>query len=485
MKFATKLIAALWSGMCLIYAANAWDRFRREATTFESDMMRDHEVMGRGLGAAVAEVWEREGPERALELVERANQRESQILIRWVDPGSSDPNAPRPTAPTEAIAGVHQGEFAGWVDRTDEGRLYTYVPLRGSDRWLGAIELSESLAAERAYLRGSVTRMTLTFSLLTLTSGGVVLVVGIFFVARPIRALVDKARRVGAGDFEGPLVLRQRDELGQLADEMNAMSDRLSEARWALNAEMAARLEAIEQLRHGERLMTVGKLASGIAHELGTPLNVIGQRARMIASGEVEGADARESAATVAEYTDRITRIVRQLLAFARSRSPEVSPQDMRWMAENTLTMMAPLARKHRVQFSVEGDPGPVSALVDLVQIQQVLANLVLNGIQAMDQGGQLAIRVRRVEREPPAGVGGETRRWIAVSVRDEGCGIAPEHLDRVFDPFFTTKPVGEGTGLGLSVAWGIVREHHGWIAVESQPAAGATFTVYLPEATP
>lgn len=485
MKFATKLIAALWSGMCLIYAANAWDRFRREASAFESDMMRDHEVMGRGLGAAVAEVWEREGRSRALEVVEAANQRESLILIRWVDPASTDPAAPRPTAPAAAIAGVNAGEFAGWVDRSGSGRLFTYVPLRGRDRWLGAIELSESLDAERAYLEGSVTRMMLTFSLLTLTSGGVVLVVGIYFVARPIRALVDKARRVGAGDFEGPLVLAQRDELGLLADEMNAMSARLAEARRALNAEMAARIDAIEQLRHGERLMTVGKLASGIAHELGTPLNVISQRARMISTGEVEGADARESASAVAEYAERITRIIRQLLEFARSRSPEVSPADMRWLAENTLTMMAPLARKHQIRVSVEGDGGPVSALVDLVQIQQVLTNLALNGIQAMTQGGLLSVHVGRVEREPPAGVGGETRRWIAVSVRDQGSGIAPEHLDRVFDPFFTTKAVGEGTGLGLSVAWGIVREHHGWISVESQPGAGATFTVYLPEAPP
>ncbi len=485
MRFATKLIAALWSGMCLIYAANAWDRFRREASAFETDMMRDHEVMGRGLGAAVAEVWEREGSERALELVERANQRESQILIRWVDPSSSDPATPRPTAPAVSLAGLGEGAFAGWVDREGEGRLYTYVPLRGEGRWLGAIELSESLAAERAYLRGSATRMLLTFTLLTLTSGGVVLVVGIYFVARPIRALVDKARRVGAGDFEGPLILRQRDELGQLADEMNAMSARLAEARRAVDSEMAARLEAIEQLRHGERLMTVGKLASGIAHELGTPLNVIHQRASMIASGEVQGAEARESAANVAEYAQRITRIIRQLLEFARLRAPEICPQDMRWLAENTLNMMAPLARRQRVSFLVEGEPGPIHALVDMVQLQQVLTNLALNGIQAMEAGGRLTVSVTRATREPPADVGGGGRRWVRIDVRDEGPGIAPEHLDRVFDPFFTTKPVGEGTGLGLSVAWGIVREHHGWIAVESQPGAGATFSVYLPEATP
>lgn len=485
MRFTSKLVLALWSGMCVIYAANAWDRFRREASAFEADMMRDHEVMGRGLGAAVAEVWETEGRARALELVERANQRESQILIRWVDPSAAAAPAQRPSAPPEAIRGLAEGAFEGWVDRAGEGRLFTYVPLRGQERLLGAIELSESLAAERAYLRGSVQRMVLTFTLLTLTSGGVVLVIGVLFVARPIRKLVEKARRVGAGDFESELVLRQDDELGELAEEMNAMSRRLAEARRALDAENAARLQAIAELRHGERLMTVGKLASGIAHELGTPLNVIGQRARMIASGEVEGEEARASAATVAEYADRVTRIIRQLLEFARKRAPDPSPQDMRWVAESTLHMMAPLARRHGVRFAVVGEPGPVRALVDLVQIQQVLTNLALNAIQAMPRGGALELEIARVERDPPPDPGGDARRWVAVAVRDQGEGIAPEHLDRVFDPFFTTKPVGEGTGLGLSVAWGIVHEHHGWIAVESQPGRGATFTVFLPEASP
>lgn len=485
MKFAAKLIAALWLGMCVIYAINAWDRFRREAAAFETDMTRDHGTMGRGLGAAVAEVWEREGQDRALDLVERANQREGQILIRWVDLDPSDAGAPRPEAPPEALAGLSGGAFAGWVNRENEGRLYTYVPLRGDGRWLGAIELSESLAPERAFLRGSINRMILTFSMLALTSGGVVLSICAYFVVRPIRKLMEKARRVGEGEFDSPLDLHQDDELGALADEMRAMSVRLSEARGALDGEMSARIDAIEQLRHGDRLMTVGRLASGIAHELGTPLNVINQRARMIASGEVTGDEAAASAAAVADYADRITHIIRQLLEFARPRAPQMSPQDARWLAETTIAMMAPLARRSRVQVELSGEREPMLALVDPVQIQQVLTNLIINGIQAMKAGSKLTLHVARLSADPPADVSSPHRQWIAVSVRDEGTGIAPEHLGRVFDPFFTTKPVGEGTGLGLSVAWGIVREHSGWIGVESTPGAGATFTVFLPEASP
>ena len=248
---------------------------------------------------------------------------------------------------------------------------------------------------------------------------------------------------------------------------------------------MAARIDAIEQLRHGERLMTVGKLASGIAHELGTPLNVISQRARMISTGEVHGDEARASAGAVAEYADRITHIIRQLLEFARPRAPQISPQDARWLVENTLAMMAPLARRNRTRITVTGEPGPMPALADAVQIQQVLTNLVINGIQAMKPDSELTVHIERLSRDAPADVGGEHHRWVSLSVHDQGAGIAPEHLGRVFDPFFTTKPVGEGTGLGLSVAWGIVREHGGWISVESQPGGGSTFTVYLPEAKP
>src|SRR5208283_4365944 len=138
-------------------------------------------------------------------------------------------------------------------------------------------------------------------------------VVGFTFVGRPMRRLVDKARRIGAGDLSGPLDLRQHDEIGVLAHEMNEMCDRLRAAQKKLAEETERRLAAGEQLRHADRLTTVGKLASGVAHELGTPLNVIEARASMIANGETTPEESVTCARAVVRGTERMTRIIRQL----------------------------------------------------------------------------------------------------------------------------------------------------------------------------
>ena len=483
MKFATKLTLALWVGICLIYGVNGYDRFRREADLFVNDMQRDHIVMGRGLGGAVAEVWEDEGSDRALDLVERANRRESQITIRWVDPDASSAPATRPAAPESATRGVGTGEAAVWIDPVGDQRLYSYVPLRVDGAWQGAIELSESLAPRRDYLEATIVRMALTSGSLALMAGGVAMALGIVFVGRPIRLLAEKARRVGGGDFMGTLQLRQQDELGELAAEMNAMSRRLADANARLHTEMGARISAIEQLRHGERLMTVGKLASGVAHELGTPLNVITQRAKMVATGEVEGVEILENARIIADQSERITRIVRQLLDFARRRTPEMSRHDLAGLAERTIALLTPLARKQGVTLDLDAETRPIEASVDAVQIQQVLTNLVINGVQAMSRGGRLRVHLHPVRRTHNPDLAGPTRDWVCIDVHDEGSGISPDDLPQVFDPFFTTKQIGEGTGLGLSVAYGIVREHGGWIAVASAAGAGSVFSVHLPAA--
>lgn len=483
MRFARKLALALWVGICLIYGINGAERFRREAELFETDIQRDHEVMGRGIVAAVAEVWEDEGKARALDIIERANQRESQVLIRWVDLGAPPSGEHAPTAPAVALLGVGRGEIASWTDATGAGRLYSYVPVGVDASWIGAIELSETLQPEREYLRESLLRMVATSGSLALMAGAVAMGLGALFVGRPIRLLVEKARRVGAGDFSGDLVLQQRDELGELAAEMNAMSSRLAAARASVEAETAARAAAMAQLQHAERLTTVGKLASGVAHELGTPLNVIGVRAKMIADGEVAGQEARDGALVVVEQVERITRIVRQLLDFARRRTPERGPHEVATLVERTFALLSPLARRASVEMSLAAAPGGARALIDPVQVQQVLANLVMNGIQAMPGGGRLEVRVEPRVAAPPAGLGEGERPVVAVTVSDEGAGMDEATRAQAFDPFFTTKRVGEGTGLGLSVAYGIVREHDGWIEVDSEPGRGSRFTVFLPGA--
>jgi two-component system NtrC family sensor kinase len=321
----------------------------------------------------------------------------------------------------------------------------------------------------------------ITTGVMAAVCGALVMLLGGWFVGRPIRALVDKARRIGAGDLSGPLVLRQRDEIGVLAAEMNAMCDRLARARDELAAATAAKIAMLEQLRHADRLSTVGKLASGIAHELGTPLNVVSGRARLIADG-LSPEETRESAVTIAEQAQRMTRIIRQLLDFARRRSADKSPQDLRAVARQTVSLLAPLAEKRRARLALDERDEPLVADVDLGQLQQALTNLVVNALQAMPEGGVVQVGACRERVRPPADHGGPEDDYLAIWVADEGEGMTEETMAHIFEPFFTTKPAGEGTGLGLSVTYGIVNDHGGWIGLESRVGQGSRFTVYLPE---
>jgi two-component system, NtrC family, sensor kinase len=303
---------------------------------------------------------------------------------------------------------------------------------------------------------------------------------GIWIVGHPMKSLTEKARRTGQGDFSGPLFMRQNDELALLAREMNTMCERLVLAHERVDAETAARIAAIEQLRHADRLTTVGKLASGIAHELGTPLNVIAGRAGMIAEGETSPQETVSYARIVLDATEKMTRIIRSLLEFARRKGPQKAAQSLEPIVAHTLELLGPLCKKKGVVFALRaGQTKPVD--VDRNQFEQVVTNLVVNAIQSMTHEGNVVVALTEEHICPPVDIGGEEADFACVRVEDEGVGIAPEHLPHVFEPFFTTKDVGEGTGLGLSVAYGIVRDHGGWIEVTSALGKGAEFAVYLP----
>jgi signal transduction histidine kinase len=201
----------------------------------------------------------------------------------------------------------------------------------------------------------------------------------------------------------------------------------------------------------------------------------------MIVGGETSPAESVDYARVIVRSAERIARIIRQLLTFARRSTLEKSRCDLTLLAKHTLELLDSLARKRQVSVRLVDGDAPVFVEADGAQIEQVLANLVMNGVQAMDRPGAVEVRLERVRATPPSDQGGPEGSYVRVQVRDQGRGIAPEHLPHVFEPFFTTKDVGEGTGLGLSIAYGILREHGGWITAQSEPGQGAELTFYLP----
>ena len=478
MKLVIKLTLTLVLGMSLALATFGYRSVRRERALLDAHRHRGDHLILHALSAAVSEVWRRDGRAEALRLIDDADAQGDGLRLRWVwlDAAAGDPR--RPTVPVDAAR--RSSEIVLMDGGAGEPRAFVYAPTEVGEGRPGAIELSESLEEDQHFFRESVQSAALAAAALALLGGGMALGLGAFFVGRPVRRIVEKTRRIGEGELGEPLVLRQRDELAQVAEEINLMCERLGEARAALAHETTARLAGREQLRHADRLSTVGKLASGVAHELGTPLNVVSGRAKRILRG-APPEEAGENARIIVEQAERMTRIIRQLLDFARRREAQMAPAGVAAIAREVLALLGPIAEKHGVALVLADGDAPPLAFVDAGQIHQVLINLVMNGIQAMPSGGALTVTVGRARATPPPTHGGPEADCLVLRVRDAGEGIQPEHLPHVFEPFFTTKDVGEGTGLGLSVTHGLVVEHGGWIDVASEPGQGSTFTVHLP----
>jgi two-component system, NtrC family, sensor kinase len=476
MRLTRKFIAALVIGVALVALVQGYLDYQRERDLFDRQLRGEAAALGRALSRAVADVWQRDGEAAARQFLEVAATKSGRVLARWVWFDGKGPDQPR--APREELEPLTQDQVVVVRDGTRR-HLYTYIRVEVTEPRLGGIEIAQSLEQFDAYIEESLRTRVIGSASAVAIAALLALGLGIVFIGRPISKLAGKARRVGTGDLSGPLHLRQRDELGELAAEINVMCERLSEARRASE-------QATEQLRNADRLTTVGKLASGLAHELGTPLNVVHGRAKLIVDREVDGTEIENSARIVVEQTERMTALIRELLDFARPRAPKKSPVDITNLARRVCELVAMIARKGSITL-IPPDAGatPRRIEADDGQLSQVLTNLVVNAIQATPVGGKVAIRTRVIEQVPPPYVGGESRPWLAIDVEDTGAGMDETTRIRVFEPFYTTKDVGDGTGLGLSVSWGIIREHGGWIDIVSSPGEGSTFTVYLPNSAP
>jgi PAS domain S-box-containing protein len=223
-----------------------------------------------------------------------------------------------------------------------------------------------------------------------------------------------------------------------------------------------------DQLRKTERLAELGTLASGMAHEIGTPMNVILGRAELLMRKATDERT-RRGLETIVTQVERITKIMNQLLSFARKRPAERQGANLEAIMIDVLDVLQERFNKHHITVTKTVPPQLPRVLADSDHMNQVFLNLILNACQAMPEGGTLRLALH------------PTDATVELTIQDTGCGIPPEQLSKIFDPFFSTKAVGEGTGLGLTVVHGILQEHQGAIRVMSVPGQGTTFIVSLP----
>ncbi|MBX3189641.1 MAG: HAMP domain-containing protein [Labilithrix sp.] len=472
MRLTVRLV--VWFFLCVVFAVgiNGYLAVRSELERFESDAAARHVVIGLVLRAAFAEVMDTDGEARAVSVLDYTDKHIRLVDIRWVHLEVDAPEDRKPNAPLAKLAPLRADQEVH--DKAD-GKLFSYVPVHIEGRPLSALELSASLDGERTVVRDAILREVRAVATVAIAVGIAAALLGIFLVGRPMRRIVEHARRIGKGDLSPMPASPRRDEISELGREMNAMCAQLADAQ-------EAKLVALDQLRRAERLSTVGKLASGLAHELGTPLNVITLRAKAIAQGRAAGPGAQEAAKSIGEQTSKMTNLVRQLLDFARRKAPHRDVVNVEELAKRTADLVETVAAKSKVRFDVRVGGGVPKVQGDASQLEQVLTNLFVNAIHAMPGGGAIHVATTLVTKTPPADHGGKKGSWIEISVRDEGNGITEETLPHIFEPFFTTKDVGEGTGLGLAVCYGIVRDHGGWIDVKTAVREGTTFAVYLPK---
>ena len=483
MKLTIKIMSLIFLGIIALLAVDGYISVKRNISLLENDMKRNARLLGNTVKELTLDTWHETGQNRALELIKRVDKEENYMRIRWVWLGdlSSAPYIPR-VAP-EKLLPVSRGHEISVKKMDDDGsgHLYTYVPVKINHHGYGALEISESLAKLKKYIHKMILRSIILGILMALLGFVMLWILGVKFVGRPLNRLVEITRQIGKGNFSERVAVRGRDELSSLANAMNQMCVQLEASREAVRKETEARIAALEQLRHTERLATLGRLSSGIAHELGTPLNVVSGRAKLIIKENLKKEEITECSRIITEQAERMTKLIRQLLDFARRRAPHKSPVNLKILSGQVIDILKPAAEKQKIIFElIKNDDIPLIS-IDPFQVQQVLINLVMNAIQAMPEGGHLKIELHKKYSCHSTLSNGQEQNYVAISIKDEGKGIPKENINHLFEPFFTTKNVGEGTGLGLSIAYGIVQEHGGWIDVKSRVGEGSCFTIYLP----
>jgi two-component system NtrC family sensor kinase len=483
MKLANKLALALLGGVLLVVAAFATWRIHREVTLLDLDVLRDHRLLSLTAAAAVMNEGSRN---EAIELVRRIDASRENVTFRYVSFSPEAPPALRPALP-EALPGPRKAGTPVQVfeelpsTRGDglERHLVTYVPAPVADDHDGAIQLVESMAPRASYVRESVLTILASSVLMALVCSAIVTSIGSRIVGRPVSQLIVAAREIGAGNFGGVPTLERKDELGELSRALRQMSERLRAEQERTRQEAEARLRASEQLRHAERLATLGQLASVLAHEIGTPLNVIAGHAKMIATRRLSAEASEESARAIGAQCERMTKIVRRILDYARRKPGRPERFDLSELAQASCELLEPLAESQGVGLSC-ASVGAEYISADPNQLQQVITNVTLNAIQASREGGVVRVYAESTLAQPPNAT--HEVPCVLLRVIDQGAGMPADVAARVFEPFFTTKPPGQGTGLGLSIAKEIVEEHGGWMVLDTREGKGTRLHLYFPK---
>ena len=407
---------------------------------------------------------------------------DEQVVAQTLAPGAAPP------LPDETVRNtLTKKEAASSLIEGESGRLLRYVqPFRWPGGRTGTIEVRQTLAGmEREFRRAVRERILSRLAVLALFVLSVMAVTR-WSIARPIRALIAGARAVGRGDLTQRIALPRRDEIGQLAEEFNRMAANLEAVHEQLLRQAEERLRLEQEVQQAQKLAAVGMLAAEVAHEIGTPLNIISGRAEVLERVVTRDHPERRHLDVIFNQAERIKGIIRALLDYTRPRRPSLRSEPIVPILGRVADFLLERSRRRGVRIALQLPAGLPPVQADLDQLQQLFLNLLLNALDASSPGATVRITTGLHPLLPPEGRVGIVRGKVegpslAVHVVDSGKGLTAEQLDHVFEPFFSTKGRGQGTGLGLPIGEEIVRAHRGEIEMLSVPGTGTEVIVRLP----
>ncbi len=392
--------------------------------------------------------------------------------LRSASEGAMDAATRFDRATLERLAGEHaQVDFAG-------DRAVLVVPLVVDEARVGTLAIVRPLSSERADLARETASVAIAVLGFTLLVAALAYGLGEIVVGRPLARLAAAMTRVPAGEFHPVLDTQRTDEIGQLTQAFVLMLVELEHARRNLEAEQDAHRRSTRALQDADRLVTIGQLSAGLAHEIGSPLLVLHGRARRLLRHADEPEEVRSAATLIAGQAERITRIVRQLLDVARRRTGHVMGDPLH-AVRTVVDLLEVEARRKRVELVVDVPAGFDGGRIESDAMQQIALNLARNALEAAHEGGYVRLGLDRATLQRPGAT--TPLPSLRFTVEDDGPGIDPELHARVFEPFFTTRSPEGGTGLGLAIVGTLVNELGGVVDVASAPGEGSRFTVDLP----
>ena len=355
-------------------------------------------------------------------------------------------------------------------------RLILTAPLVGEGKIIGGVQVAFSMVD----VMNRLVVFRRLFIILIVLDSLVIIAFGSILLSRvvvnPLKRLVKVAQGIGEGDLGQRAAVDYENEIGTLAKAFNQMVERLTEKHSDLQQAIKQLRDTQAELVSSEKLASVGRMAAGVAHEIGNPLtSILGHteilhkrlKRKRLKDGEV----LLDLVERTRKETERINRIIKDLLQFSKPPSPHREDVDVNRLVQDSLNVVSVQPRFKAISVDLLFAEDLTSAQGDRDQLQQVLVNMLINASDAMPDGGYLSIRTD------------QEKQWVIIAIKDTGVGIAAEDLGKIYDPFFTTKSPDKGTGLGLSLSLKIIDELGGRIKVQSKKGKGTEFIVYLKKA--